>query len=65
MLVYSDDITVNVGSADNLTDKIMRLQYILPQLTNQTGTLHLENWSNENTDIIFEPKKSKKSKKSK
>ena len=65
MQVYSGGITVNVGSADNLTDKIMRLQYILPQLTNQTGTLHLENWSNENTDIIFEPKKSKKSKKSK
>lgn len=65
MQVYSDEITVNVGSADNLTDKMMRLRHILPQLTGKKGTLHLENWSNENTDIIFEPKKSKKSKKSK
>ena len=65
MLVYSDDITVNVGSADNLTDKLMRLEYILPELTGKKGTLHLENWSNENTDIIFEPKKSKKKKKTK
>jgi len=52
-----------VGSADNLTDKLMRLEYILPELTGKKGTLHLENWSNENTDIIFEPKKSKKKKK--
>lgn len=62
MLVYSDKITVNVGSADNLTEKVMRLQYILPQLAGKKGTLHLENWSSENRDIIFEPKKSKKSK---
>lgn len=65
MQVYSEQITVNVGGPDYLTDKIMRLQYILPQLEGKKGTLHLENWSNENTDIIFEPEKIKKSKKTK
>lgn len=62
MIVYSGKITINVGNADNLTQKIMRLQYILPQLEGKKGTLHLENWTSENTDIIFDPKKSKKSK---
>lgn len=64
MTVYSGNITINVGNADNLTQKILRLQYILPQLEGQKGTLHLENWTSENTDIIFDPK-TKKSKKSK
>ena len=62
MTVYSGKITVLVGNADNLAQKIMRLQYILPQLEGKKGTLHLESWTSETTDIIFDPKKSKKSK---
>ena len=62
MTVYSEKITILVGNADNLAQKILRLQYILPQLEGKTGTLHLENWTSETTDIIFDPKKSKKSK---
>jgi cell division protein FtsQ len=62
MTVYSDGITIQVGTADNLAQKILRLQYILPQLEGKNGTLHLENWTSETTDIIFDPKKSKKSK---
>ena len=62
MTVYSDKITILVGSADNLAQKILRLQYILPQLQGKKGTLHLENWTSETTDIIFDPKKSKNSK---
>lgn len=62
MTVYSEKITILVGNSDNLAQKILRLQYILPQLTGKKGTLHLENWTSETTDIIFAPKKSKKSK---
>ena len=62
MTVYSGKIEILVGNADNLAQKIMRLQYILPQLEGKRGTLHLENWTSETTDIIFDPKKSKKSK---
>ena len=62
MTVYSGKITILVGNADNLAQKIMRLQYILPQLEGKRGTLHLENWTSETTDIIFDPKKSKNSK---
>ena len=59
MNVYSGDITVLVGNADNLAQKILRLQYILPQLEGKKGTLHLENWTSETTDIIFDPEKLK------
>ena len=62
MTVYSGTINILVGNADNLAQKIMRLQYILPQLEGKNGTLHLENWTSETTDIIFAPKNSKKSK---
>ena len=62
MTVYSGKVTILVGNADNLAQKILRLQYILPQLEGRKGTLHLENWTSETTDIIFDPKKSKKSK---
>ena len=62
MTVYSGKVTILVGNADNLAQKILRLQYILPQLEGRKGTLHLENWTSETTDIIFDPKKSKNSK---
>lgn len=47
-------IWLMVGKDTNLEEKIMRLPYILPQLKGQTGTLHLENWTPDNTDIVFE-----------
>lgn len=49
-----NNLLLSVGKADYLEDKMMRLPYILPQLEGQAGTLHLENWSKENTDIVFE-----------
>lgn len=60
MTVYSGKITILVGNADNLAQKIMRLQQILPLLGEKKGTLHLEHWTNETSDIIFDPQKSKK-----
>jgi len=65
MTISSGKITIRVGNADNLAQKIMRLQYILPGLEGKKGTLHLENWTSETTDIIFDPAKSKKRNKSK
>ena len=37
-----------------MSEKVMRLSYILPKLEGMTGTLHLEDWNTENTDIVFE-----------
>lgn len=47
-------ILINMGSSTNLDAKILRLKYILPQIEGQTGTLHLEDWSEGNRDIVFE-----------
>lgn len=53
VLTY-DNIRVMVGSEENLSQKIIRLSYVLPQLKGLSGTLHLEKWTEENTDIIFD-----------
>ena len=47
-------ITVLLGQAQHLTDKIVRLSYIKPQLEGQTGTLHLESWTEDTATITFE-----------
>lgn len=54
------DITVNWGQATNLNDKAVRLEKIFPQLEGLKGTLHMEEWVNENSDITFEKTKKKK-----
>ena len=52
-LMYQN-ITINLGMPTKLSEKITRLPYILPHLEQMTGTLHLEDWSEENTDIVFQ-----------
>ena len=39
-----------------LTQKVERLDKILPQLSGMQGTLHLENWTEETTNIVFDKK---------
>lgn len=46
-------VQVNVGSNIYLNEKIVRLQKIMPQIQGMTGTLHLEDWTESNTDIVF------------
>jgi len=49
-----DTYKVSLGSSIYLEEKIDRLMRILPQIEGLYGTLHLENYSNQNTDIVFE-----------
>lgn len=51
------NITVLLGGGDKLTNKILRLSYILPQLEGKKGVLHVENWTENTTDIIFDQEK--------
>lgn len=53
ILQYANGVEVVVGTNDSLTQKIERMAAIMPMIT-QAGTLHLENWSEETTDIVFE-----------
>ncbi|GFI30472.1 cell division protein DivIB [Lachnospiraceae bacterium] len=48
------EITVLIGQAQNLNEKVVRLSYIMPKLDGQKGTLHLESWTEHTTDIAFE-----------
>lgn len=52
-----DHITVNLGTSQYLTEKLMRLTKVLPQLDALAGTLHLDTWNPENTDIVFKKQK--------
>ncbi len=54
ILLHYGTITVNLGQSDNLTEKVKRLDKIMPNLDGLAGTLHLEDWSEETTDITFE-----------
>jgi cell division protein FtsQ len=57
VLAYGD-IKVEMGSLDLLTQKVERLAKIKPELDGLAGTLHLENWTEETTNIVFDKKKS-------
>ena len=49
-----DTYNISLGSSVYLEDKIERVIKILPEIDGMYGTLHLENYSNQNTDIVFE-----------
>ena len=49
-----------MGSLDLLTQKVERLAKIKPSIENLEGTLHLENWTEETTNIVFDKKVTKK-----
>lgn len=55
-LTYGN-IKVLLGGGDKLTNKILRLSYILPQIEGKKGVLHVENWTENTTDIIFDQEK--------
>lgn len=46
--------SIALGNSYLLEEKIDRMLRILPQIEGLYGTLHLENYSNQNTDIVFE-----------
>lgn len=53
-VLYYGTIQVKIGSEDNLSQKVVRLSIILPQLDGLSGTLHLDTWTPETTDIIWD-----------
>ena len=49
-----DEFDICLGSSSYSEEKIDRLKYILPEIEGMSGTLHLENFTPDNTDIVFE-----------
>ncbi len=48
------DIRVSVGTAEYLSQKAVRITQILPQIAGMKGTLHLNTWTPDTTDIVFD-----------
>ena len=48
------NITIKFGTASFMTEKVTRLKVILPKIKKKEGILHLEDWSEGTTDIVFE-----------
>ena len=49
------DARVAMGSSDDIDEKIMRLQYMLPSLEGKSGTLYLREYTEDTKTISFEP----------
>ncbi len=53
--LYFDDVRVALGQPVDLDEKVMKLQYILPELEGKKGVIRLENYNEETKNISFEP----------
>lgn len=53
VLTYGD-VSVLIGDTTLLTKKVERLSTVMPSLSGMSGTLHLEDWNEENTNIVFQ-----------
>lgn len=56
-VLYYGDVAVRLGSMENLTLKVEHLSKILPSVRDKAGVLHMESWTEESSNIIFEQTK--------
>ncbi len=56
IILYFGDARASLGTMDNIDEKMIKLQYIVPELKGMSGVLHMENYDGENKDeyITFE-----------
>lgn len=53
--LYFGDVKAALGTGINLEEKIMRLQYMIPELSGKKGTIRMENYTEETKSVTFEP----------
>lgn len=53
-VLYYGATEVWLGSIELLTQKVARLEEILPNIESMAGILHMESWTEESANIIFE-----------
>ena len=58
VLLKFKNIKVEFGDDGYLNEKVQRMTYILPELKKKKGTLHIDMWSPDTTDIVFSEKSS-------
>lgn len=54
MTLYFADIKVKIGNADMIDEKLMKLQYILPELEGKSGVLRMESYTSDSKNVTFE-----------
>ncbi len=54
--LYFGDVEVALGTDENIDEKIIRLQYILPELQGKSGILKLSEYNSNSQNITFEEK---------
>ena len=47
------DVRINLGTGENMDEKAARIQSLLPDLADKAGVLHMEEYTNESTNISF------------
>jgi len=47
------NVRINLGTGQNMDEKASRIKTLLPDLENKSGTLHMEEYTNESTNISF------------
>lgn len=55
LTLYFEQVKAAFGTGENLEAKVMELQYLLPELVGKSGTLRMENYTEETKTITFEP----------
>ena len=59
LTLYFGEVKVLLGKGDTLEGKIMRLQYILPELEGKKGILQMENYDENSKNIPFHQENAK------
>lgn len=57
MVIYFGNVKVDIGTDENLDEKLMQLQHILPKLEGRSGTLRLSNYEEGANSITFDEDK--------
>lgn len=47
------NVRINVGTGQNMDQKAARIRSLLPELADKSGVLHMEEYTNESTNISF------------
>lgn len=52
--LYFKDAKIKLGSTDYIDEKIMKLKMILPDIEDKKGTLRMENYTSDSSNVTFE-----------
>ena len=55
MTIYFGNVKAAVGAGDNIDEKVMLLQSVLPDLEGKSGTIHLESYTEDTKNVTFAP----------